>query len=112
MNCQALFSGKESFNFCMLNLPFACKELKSLFCVSPKTLRRLVVCLYVCHFVLVFFGPFSIAITSLGGRVGVGGWRGGGGGLLMVLFVRLFGLCLFGFVGFFFLLGSGRGCGL
>ena len=28
--------------------------------------RRFVVCLTVCHFVLVFFSPFSIAITSLG----------------------------------------------
>ena len=28
--------------------------------------RRFVVCLSVCHFVLVFFIPFSIAITSLG----------------------------------------------
>ena len=27
--------------------------------------RRFVVCLSVCRFVLVFFGPFSIAITSL-----------------------------------------------
>ena len=27
---------------------------------------RFVVCLSVCHFVLVFFGPFSIAISSLG----------------------------------------------
>ena len=58
-------------------------------------------CLSVCHFVLVFFSPFSIAITSLGGR-----------GLVLVLFVRLFDLCLFRFVGFFFLLGSGKGCGL
>ena len=32
--------------------------------------------------------------------------------LLSVLFVGLFGLCLFGFVGFLFLLGSGKGCGL
>ena len=32
-----------------------------------------------CHFVLVFFGPFSIAITSLGED--------------LVLFVRLFDLC-------------------
>ena len=31
--------------------------------------------------------------------------------LILVLFVRLFGLCLFGFVGFLFLLGSGKGCG-
>ena len=28
--------------------------------------RRFVVCLSVCHFVLVIFSPFSIAITSLG----------------------------------------------
>ena len=27
--------------------------------------RRFVVCLTLCHFVLVFFSPFSIAITSL-----------------------------------------------
>ena len=28
--------------------------------------RRFVVCLSMCHFVLVFFSPFSVAITSLG----------------------------------------------
>ena len=28
--------------------------------------RQFVVCLSVCHFVLVFFSPFSIAITSIG----------------------------------------------
>ena len=32
--------------------------------------------------------------------------------LILVLFVRLFDLCLFGFVGFLFLLESGKGCGL
>ena len=32
--------------------------------------------------------------------------------LIVVLFVRLFGLCLFRFVGFLFLLRSGKGCGL
>ena len=32
--------------------------------------------------------------------------------LILVLFVRLFDLCLFGSVGFLFLLGSGKGCGL
>ena len=32
--------------------------------------------------------------------------------LILVLFVRLFDLCLFGFVGFLFLLGSGKGCDL
>ena len=32
--------------------------------------------------------------------------------LILVLFVRLFDLCLFRFVGFLFLLRSGKGCGL
>ena len=32
--------------------------------------------------------------------------------LILLLFVRLFGLCLFRFVGFLFLLGSGKGCDL
>ena len=32
--------------------------------------------------------------------------------LILVLFVRLFDLCLFGFVGFLFLLVTGKGCGL
>ena len=32
--------------------------------------------------------------------------------LTLVLFVRLFELCLFGFVSFLFLLVSGKGCGL
>ena len=32
--------------------------------------------------------------------------------ILVLLIVRLFGLCLFGFVGFLFLFGSGKGCGL
>ena len=31
--------------------------------------RRFVVCLTLCHFVLVFFSPFSIAITSLGEEI-------------------------------------------
>ena len=32
--------------------------------------------------------------------------------LILVVFARLFGLCLFGHVGFLFILGSGKGCGL
>ena len=32
--------------------------------------------------------------------------------LILVLFVRLIDLCLFGFFGFLFLLVSGKGCGL
>ena len=38
--------------------------------------------------------------------------RLGKGELILVLFVRLFDLCLFGFVGVLFLFVSGKGCGL
>ena len=38
----------------------------TLCCFEVYSTRRFVVCLSVCHFVLVFFSPFSIAITSLG----------------------------------------------
>ena len=34
-------------------------------CFVVNSTRRFVVCLSMCHFVLVFFSPFSIAITSL-----------------------------------------------
>ena len=64
--------------------------------------KRFVVCLSVCHFVLVFFSPFSIAITSLGEE------RAN----LSAFSTSLFCLCLFRFVGLLFLLGSGKGCGL
>ena len=150
--------------------------------------RRFVVCLTLCHFVLVLFSFFSIAITSLGeeranlsdfrmfdrfvlvldlsvssfswclGRAAVCDFgtpwtftfflllfvalwfilqgdlfyflpcvilllcfsvllalrlpRLGKRELILVIFVRLFDLCLFGFVGFLFLSVSGKGCGL
>ena len=63
--------------------------------------RRFVVCLSVCRFVLVFSVLLVLRLPRLGKRE-----------LILVLFVRLFGLCLFRFVGFHFLLGSGKGCGL
>ena len=63
--------------------------------------RRFVLCFALCYFVLVFFSPFSIAITSLGEE------RAN-----LCVFVRLFDLCLFGFVSFLFRLVSGKGCGL
>ena len=53
------------------------------------------------YFVLVFFSPFSIAITSLGEeRANINAFR--------TFFVRLFDFCLFGFVGFLFFWGLGR----
>ena len=38
----------------------------TLCCFVVYSTRRFVVCLTLCYFVLVFFSPFSIAITSLG----------------------------------------------
>ena len=35
-------------------------------CFVVYSTKRFVVCLSVCHFVLVFFSPFNIANTSLG----------------------------------------------
>ena len=57
-----------------LNPPVVCSTDRSkavvpvlvLLFVAFYSTRRFVVCLSVCHFVLVFFSPFSIAITSLG----------------------------------------------
>ena len=61
-----------------------------------------------CHFVLVFFSPFSIAITSFGEeRANLSAFR-----TYKSDDLGLFDLCLFGFVGFLFLLVSGQVCGL
>ena len=49
-----------------------------------------------------------LRLPRLRGRGEVGGERE----LVLVLFARLFGLCLFEFVSFLFLLVSGKGCGL
>ena len=38
----------------------------TLCCFVVISTRRFVICLSLCHFVVVFFSPFSIAITSLG----------------------------------------------
>ena len=54
------------------------------------------VILFLCCFFFFFFCPFSIVITALGEERE----------LILVLFVRLFDLLLFGFVGFLFLLMS------
>ena len=68
-------------------------------CFVVYSTRRFVVCLSVCHFVLVFINPFSIAITSLEEE------------RFNLSAFRTYDLCLFGFVGFLFLFGSGKGCG-
>ena len=60
--------------------------------------------LYVLPCVILFF-CFSVIIALRLPRLGKRE-------LILVLFVRLFDLCMFGFVGFLFLLVSGKGCGL
>ena len=62
--------------------------------------KRFVLCLTLCHFVIVFSVLLALRLPRLGKRE-----------LILVLFVRLFDLCLFGFVGFLLLLVSGKGCG-
>ena len=57
--------------------------------------------LNLCYFVLVFSVLLALRLHRLGKRE-----------LILVLFVRLFDLCLFGFISFLFLLVSGKGCGL
>ena len=70
----------------------------TLCCFVVYSTRQFVVCLSVSHFVLVFFSPFSIVITSLGEETAnLSAFR---------TFVR------FVLVGFLFLLVSGKGCGL
>ena len=54
---------------------------------------------------VILFLRFSVHLTLRLPRLGKGE-------LILVLFVRLFDLCLFGFVGFPFLLVSGKGSGL
>ena len=60
--------------------------------------RRFVLCLALCYFVLVFFFLLALRLPRLGKRE-----------LILVLFVRLFDLRLFGFVCFLFLLVSDLG---
>ena len=38
----------------------------TLCCFVVYSARRFVMCLSVCHFVLVFLGPFGVAVASLG----------------------------------------------
>ena len=72
----------------------------ALCCFVVYSTRRFVVCLSVCRFVLLFSVLLVLRLPRLGKRE-----------LIIVLFVRFFGLCLFGFDSFLFLLGSEKDCG-
>ena len=54
-----------------------------------------------CAILFLCFSVLALRLPRLGKRE-----------LILVLFVRLIDLCLFGFVGFVFLLVFGKGCGL
>ena len=78
-------------------LPFFIYVSKGVGC-GGATLKKILPCdiLFLCFSVLL-----ALRLPRLGKRE-----------LILMLFVRLFYLCLFGFVGFLFLLVSGKGCGL
>ena len=73
----------------------------ALCCFVVYSTRRFVLSIALCYFVLVFFSPLSLAITSLGEER-----------VILVLFLHVFDLRLFGFVCFLFHLLSGKGCDL
>ena len=58
-----------------------------------------------------FFLPCVILFLCFSIILALGLPRLGKRKLILLLFVRMFDLCLFGFVGFLFLLVSGKGCG-
>ena len=68
---------------------------------KPKSLIQVLFVLPCAILFLCFSVLFALRLPRLGKRE-----------LFLVLFVHLIDLCLFGFVGFLFLLMSGKGCGL
>ena len=94
-----------------LNPPVACSTDRSKAVVPMLVLLLVALCfilrgdlLYVFPYVILFL-CFSVLLVLRLPRLGKRE-------LILVLFVLLFGLCLLRFVGFLFLLGSGKGCGL
>ena len=89
-----------------LNPPVVCSAGRSgavvpvlvlLFVALWFILRGDLLCIFPCVILFLCFSVFLVLRSPRLGRRG----------LVLVLFVRLFGLYLFGFVGFLFLLGSG-----
>ena len=94
-----------------LNPPLVCSTDRSkavvpvlvlLFVALWFILRGDLLCVFPCVIVFLCFSVLLVLrLPRLGKRE-----------LILVLFVSLFGLCLFRFVSFLFLLESGKGCGL
>ena len=103
-----VYAHKYQFSYVSVIRIFILKKINrytgvslNLCCFVVYSTRRFVLSLALCCFVLVFFSPFSIKITSLGEERAI-----------LMFFVRLFDLRLFGFVCCLFLLVSVKGCGL
>ena len=79
-------------------------EPRGMASVDPMCLTGLLVSLNLCCLEILFL-CFSVLLALRLSRLGKRE-------LILVLFVRLFDLCLFGFVGFLFILESWKGCGL
>ena len=67
MHMKCMFASKVVWWFTLLTFLRRGPGVNlTLCCFVVYSTRRFVLCLTLCHFVLVFFSPFSIAITSLG----------------------------------------------
>ena len=80
--------------------------------VVPVLVLLFVALLFILRGDLFYLLPFIILFLCFSVLLALRLPRLGKSELLLVLFVRLFNLCLFGFVGFLYLLVSGKGCDL
>ena len=94
-----------------LNPPVVCSTDRSK-AVVPVLVLLLVALWFILRGYLLYVFPCVILFLCFSVLLVLRLLRLGKRELILVLFVLLFGLCLFRFVGFFFLLVSGKGCGL
>ena len=93
-----------------LNPPVVCSTDRS--AVVPVLVLLFVALWFILRGDLLYVFPCVILFLCFSVLLVLGLPRLGKRQLILVLFIRLFGLCLFRFVGFLFLLGFGKGCGL
>ena len=94
-----------------LNRPLVCSTYRSK-AVVPVLILPFVALWFILRGDLLYVFPCVILFLCFSVFLVLRLPRLGKSELIVVLFVRLFSLCLFRFVGFLFLLGSGKGCGL
>ena len=94
-----------------LNPPVVCSTDRSK-AVVPVLVLLFVALWFILRGDLLYVFPYDILFLCFSVLLVLPLPRLGKRGLILVLFVRLLGLCLFRSVGFLFLLGSGKGYGL